>query len=64
MVEVPSPCTGVCTLRSDEVCAGCGRTIEEIAEWSMAPPERQRVIVEAAAGRVFMARGGETTARK
>ncbi len=30
---VKSPCIGVCTLDSDFVCRGCGRTIEEILHW-------------------------------
>jgi predicted Fe-S protein YdhL (DUF1289 family) len=31
---VLSPCVGVCALRPDGLCAGCGRTVAEIAAWS------------------------------
>ncbi len=30
---VPSPCRQVCRLGGDEICDGCGRTIQEIAAW-------------------------------
>jgi len=29
--KIISPCIGVCTLE-DDICKGCGRTIEEIKE--------------------------------
>lgn len=44
-----SPCVGVCTLDKAQVCEGCGRTIQEIAEWSRASSARQAQIVAAAA---------------
>ena len=31
---VLSPCVGVCELRADGSCAGCGRSVAEIAAWS------------------------------
>lgn len=32
--SVPSPCTGVCRIdESSGWCAGCARTIDEIAAW-------------------------------
>ena len=31
---VLSPCVGVCELRADGLCAGCGRSVAEIAAWS------------------------------
>jgi predicted Fe-S protein YdhL (DUF1289 family) len=31
-IKDDSPCVGVCTLNEDNVCIGCNRTIEEIAE--------------------------------
>ena len=46
--QVQSPCTGVCTLDRHEVCVGCGRTIDEIAEWGAASAERQNEIAAAA----------------
>jgi len=32
---VLSPCIGVCELRPDGLCAGCFRTGDEIAAWSL-----------------------------
>jgi len=31
---VLSPCVGVCELDADGLCAGCGRSLAEIAAWS------------------------------
>jgi predicted Fe-S protein YdhL (DUF1289 family) len=31
---VLSPCVGVCELRADGLCAGCGRSVAEIASWA------------------------------
>jgi len=47
-----SPCTGVCQLDGRSVCRGCGRTLEEIAEWGAASEARQRQIVAAAKARL------------
>jgi len=42
-----SPCTRVCAI--DErtgLCAGCGRSLDEIARWAgMTDEERQRIMV-------------------
>jgi len=43
-----SPCTGVCKLNLSGVCRGCGRVLEEIAEWPVASDTRRRAIVAAA----------------
>jgi len=33
--SVPSPCTDLCSINPEtELCEGCYRTIDEIAEWS------------------------------
>ncbi len=41
-----SPCIGVCVMDGD-LCAGCGRTLDEIARWvSMSEAERGVVLVE------------------
>lgn len=49
---VPSPCILVCELdpRTD-ICIGCGRTLDEIAEWASVPRARQLEIVRMAAER-------------
>jgi uncharacterized protein len=41
-----SPCTRVCTIdEATGLCAGCGRTLEEIVGWSrMTDDERQRIM--------------------
>jgi predicted Fe-S protein YdhL (DUF1289 family) len=42
---VLSPCVGVCELRADGLCAGCGRTTAEIAAWpTMDDAARLRVM--------------------
>lgn len=45
-----SPCIDVCTMDADTgLCAGCGRTLEEIAVWStLSDAERTRIISELA----------------
>lgn len=49
---VPSPCVGICDLDpADDVCRGCGRTIDEIAEWGAADDARRRAILERIARR-------------
>ena len=47
-----SPCTGVCRLDTRGVCLGCGRTLDEIAQWGGASEARQREIVAAARARL------------
>jgi len=47
-----SPCTGICQLDGQGVCRGCGRTLDEIAEWGTAGEARQRQIVTAAKARL------------
>ena len=41
-----SPCTKNCSLNtSTNICEGCGRTLDEIIEWTrMMDPEKQEVI--------------------
>ena len=48
--DVPSPCTGVC--RIDErsgLCAGCARTLAEIAAWSTLSDDHKRRVRSALA---------------
>jgi uncharacterized protein len=45
----PSPCTKVCRMEG-QVCAGCGRTLDEIALWSrMSADEKLAVLARLAA---------------
>jgi predicted Fe-S protein YdhL (DUF1289 family) len=43
-----SPCSLVCAIDPETgLCAGCGRTLDEIARWSvMTEDERQRIMSE------------------
>ena len=41
---VESPCVSICRMK-DGLCEGCGRTLDEIAEWSMASDDRRREIL-------------------
>ncbi len=43
--DVASPCVQTCTLNIDDICIGCGRTIDEIAAWgSMSVAARRAVL--------------------
>jgi predicted Fe-S protein YdhL (DUF1289 family) len=43
-----SPCVRVCVIEpATSLCAGCGRSLEEIARWStMTEEERRRIMSE------------------
>ena len=43
--KVVSPCIKICTLQND-FCIGCGRSTQEIAEWSTASKKRKEEILE------------------
>jgi predicted Fe-S protein YdhL (DUF1289 family) len=47
-----SPCIGVCRLNHVQVCVGCGRTGNEIAEWLAASDKRRAAIRLAASARM------------
>jgi len=51
---IQSPCTRVCTVdQATGLCAGCRRTLDEIARWSlMTDDERQRVMASLPGRRV------------
>jgi len=46
MIRIDSPCIRVCTLDPvTRLCRGCGRTIDEIAQWrDLDDAARQRVM--------------------
>jgi len=51
--RITSPCTNVCRLDWDGViCLGCGRTVEEIANWLDYTDDERRRATEAAANRL------------
>jgi len=42
---VPSPCTAVCRIDPDsQRCAGCGRTLDQIARWSVMSDDEKRAV--------------------
>ena len=45
---VETPCVKICTLDARRaLCLGCGRTIDEIAQWTrMSDAQRRRVMAE------------------
>jgi hypothetical protein len=44
--EVASPCNNVCTIdRPTGLCAGCYRTLEEIAGWTDLSAEQKRAVL-------------------
>ena len=52
-----SPCTQICTLDpTGAYCAGCGRSLAELAAWAGAGEAEQRRIVAAARARLQMGR--------
>jgi hypothetical protein len=32
-IRPDTPCVAVCSTTFDEICRGCGRTVEEVARW-------------------------------
>ncbi len=46
MEEVKSPCMRVCQYDSKDVCFGCRRTKEEIANWSNYTNEEKEEIIK------------------
>jgi predicted Fe-S protein YdhL (DUF1289 family) len=45
MPFIPSPCTNVCVL-DGSICTGCGRTIEEVVNWSRLSEEQKKAILQ------------------
>ncbi|PKP83225.1 MAG: DUF1289 domain-containing protein [Alphaproteobacteria bacterium HGW-Alphaproteobacteria-2] len=46
--EMESPCVQICVIHPEaRICAGCLRTLEEIAAWSrMSPEDRRRIMAD------------------
>jgi predicted Fe-S protein YdhL (DUF1289 family) len=43
---VASPCTKVCTIdQASGLCAGCARTLDEIARWSAFSDDEKRAVL-------------------
>lgn len=56
-VQVVSPCRRQCCLDDQDICLGCGRTLQEILDWSKADAPRQRAICAAAEARLQQRNG-------
>lgn len=50
MNSLASPCVNVCRMEGD-LCAGCYRTLDEIAHWQRASDDERRAILTAVARR-------------
>jgi len=46
--EPGSPCISVCVLDDDDICTGCYRSADEIADWFMASAEHKREMLRRA----------------
>ena len=53
--DVRSPCIGVCQLDDANLCTGCHRSVDEIAEWGLAGTSRREQIRRNAAERQRLA---------
>ncbi|MDE0877609.1 MAG: DUF1289 domain-containing protein [Sphingomonas bacterium] len=53
---VASPCTRICTLDADDLCIGCGRTLDEIGAWSTMPDAVKRTTLATARRRLAESR--------
>ena len=48
--EIESPCVGICVVDDEDICEGCGRSMDEIAGWlHMSNAEREQAIRHAMA---------------
>lgn len=46
-----SPCVRNCCLDDDDICLGCGRSLQEISRWSTSSNEGKQIILLASAER-------------
>jgi uncharacterized protein len=49
--EPLTPCVGTCAVRDDGLCAGCLRSLDEIARWGGMTLEEQRRVMASLAAR-------------
>jgi len=47
-----SPCVRLCTLNDDDTCVGCGRTLDDIRQWSTMSDEARAACVSRAHDRL------------
>jgi predicted Fe-S protein YdhL (DUF1289 family) len=51
--EVASPCVRNCCLDLDDICVGCGRSLQEIKNWSQLSDAQRIVVLGLARDRLF-----------
>ena len=51
MNQPESPCNKICRLTPDNICIGCGRSLEEIGAWGQADTEQRLEICQIALAR-------------
>ena len=55
-MATPTPCTKVCVIdAASGLCRGCGRTIDEIAQWAGLSDETRRTIMSGLSARMSAA---------
>jgi len=42
---VESPCVSICELNEQDICLGCGRSLDEVGAWLTASEEEKRQIL-------------------
>ncbi len=53
MAKISSPCIKVCLIDHESgICAGCGRTLDEIGRWSLMGEAERRAIMRLLARRL------------
>ena len=50
-VAIETPCVGICQIDDDGRCAGCARTLDEIARWTRESPAWRAAVMAALPGR-------------
>lgn len=41
-----SPCIAICSTLFDDICRGCGRTVHEVAQWTVMDEEQKEIVWE------------------
>ena len=53
-----TPCVAVCSTTFDEVCRGCGRTVEEVAQWVFMDDAQKEIIWQRITAQGYPRRNG------
>ena len=51
-MNVPSPCVRNCCLDDNDICLGCGRTVEEIIRWGDAVDNEKLEVLKSSKKRI------------